>query len=85
MLKQLQINEGGVSGTSIAAALKDMHERYFSIPTSLIKTLVLLTDGGDTYLETLQGQARDSEINSMVNSLGNPEQNHLRVFTIGMG
>lgn len=85
MIKQLQINEGGISGTSIAEALKKMHEEYFSTSTPLLKTLILLTDGGDTKLETMQGQARENEINAMVNQLGNPETNHLRVFTIGMG
>lgn len=85
MLKQLQINEGGISGTSIVEALRKMHEEYFTPPTPLLKTLILFSDGGDTRLETMQGQERENEINTMVNLLGNPEANHLRVFTIGMG
>lgn len=84
-IKQLQINEGGTPGTNIAEALKEIRERYYPVPTPLLKTVIMLTDGGDTYLETLQGPTRKQEIDLMLNLVGNAEQNHLRVFTIGLG
>jgi Ca-activated chloride channel family protein len=85
MIKQLRINEGGEPGTSISGALKDMQERYYATPTPLLKTLIILSDGGDTYLETLQGAARDREIDLMLELIGDPERNHLRIYTIGLG
>lgn len=85
MIKQLRINEGGEPGTSISGALKEMQEHYYATPTPLLKTLIILSDGGDTYLETLQGAARDREIDLMLEFLGDPERNHLRVYTIGLG
>ena len=85
MIKQLHINEGGEPGTSISGALKEMQERYYATPTPLLKTLIMLTDGGDTYLETLQGAARDREIDLMLELISDPEHNHLRIYTIGLG
>lgn len=85
MIKKLRINEGGEPGTNISSALKDMQERYYSVPTPLLKTLIILTDGGDTYLETLQGAAREQQIDFILDYIGNAERNHLRIYTVGLG
>lgn len=85
MLRGVKINEGDVTGTDIVAALAKMRDTYWTKPSSMLKTLILLTDGGDTYLETLSESDKQSQIDGILNFLGDPEAEHLRVFTVGMG
>jgi Ca-activated chloride channel homolog len=85
MLRQLKINEGETSGTDIYQAMAEMRNRYFAIPSPTLKTLVLLSDGGDTHLESLSGSAREKALAAIVNTVDGAAERHLRVFTIGLG
>lgn len=85
MLKQMHINEGDVAGTNIVDALSEIRKKYLSAPSPKSKTLILLTDGGDTSIESLEGEARERAIDSVAHLLGNAEALQLRVFTIGVG
>ena len=85
MLRQMQINEGEIAGTNLVEAIADMRDFYFSTPTPKLKTLILLTDGGDTQLEELTGQERRNQVAAILNLIGNADIHQLRVFTIGMG
>ncbi|NGX41907.1 MAG: hypothetical protein K940chlam7_00181 [Chlamydiae bacterium] len=85
MLRQMHINEGELAGTNIVEALADMRDSHLAKITPKQKTLVILTDGGDTQLEELTGQERENQINAILNLVGGAEENQLRVFTIGMG
>lgn len=85
VLRELKINEGGTSGTDLQTALSDMRHTYFSEPTETLKTLILLTDGGDTEMESLSGEAWQSRINAILDPIKDAANNHLRVFTIGLG
>lgn len=85
MLRDLSINEGGTPGTSIIHALASMKNLYFLTMTPIKKTLILISDGGDTEIESLEGVARENKIHEMLNPLQDAAKNHLQVITIGMG
>lgn len=85
LLKQMQINEGGVPGTSLQGVLKEVQDHFLSNPTRILKTVIILSDGGDTQLEALQGQQRESALEEMLKLIDHPEKSHLRIFTIGVG
>jgi len=85
MMRQIQINEGGVPGTDFVTALTKMRKDFFSQEGAKLKTLVLLSDGGDTYLETLSEDVRKQQIDNIANLIGNAENENLRVFTVGIG
>jgi Ca-activated chloride channel family protein len=85
MLHDLHINEGDMAGTNIVNALAEMRRQYFSQPSPKLKTLILLSDGGDTQIESLSGAERQKAINGMLNLVSNGEQLNLRTYTIGIG
>lgn len=85
MIKGIKINEGDTSGTDILQALQYLKNEYFSVPTSKLKTLIILSDGGDTKLESLHSTEKEERIHAMLAELGNAQENNLRVYTIGMG
>jgi Ca-activated chloride channel family protein len=85
MLQNTEINQGGIPGTDLFAALSSMREKYFSVPSPKLKTLILLSDGGDTTLEELEDNARQLAIDNLGNMVADAEKMHLRVFTIGVG
>ncbi len=84
MLAQISINEGGNEGTDFVEALTGIRKHYF-IPDQKLKTLIIFSDGGDTYLETLQGQERQKEIDAIANLVSDAASVHMRVYTIGLG
>lgn len=84
MIRQVQINEGDIPGTDLEAALKDWKEATPSTVPAL-RTLILLSDGGDTQLESETGAQRQQRIQTILAQLGDPVKEHLRVFTIGIG
>jgi Ca-activated chloride channel family protein len=84
MAKQLKINEGGIPGTNILKALKTIRERYFSSPTDIKKTLVLITDGQDTEVE-FGGSEKQKITDEIISLVADAEKNHLSVITVGMG
>lgn len=85
MLRQLQINEGGSTGTDLGMALTQLNQFYFIEPTPDQKTLILLSDGGDNHLENLQGEKRIGEIDHLVNIITPNIESPLRILTIGLG
>lgn len=85
MLRHVEINEGDLAGTNVTEAISDMRDEYFSKISSKFKTLIVLTDGGDTDLEDIQGSEREAYIQNILTLLSRAEENHLRVYTIGMG
>lgn len=85
MLADVAINEGGSGGTNLVEAVSAMRQRYFAKPAPLMKTLIVLSDGGDTAIESLQGSGRTQAIDSLAALVNNSEQLQLRVFTIGFG
>lgn len=85
MLRQIQINEGETAGTSLLAALSDVRKQYFAVATPRLKTLIILSDGDDTYVGSLQGEARQNAIESIANLVEDANTQNLRVFAVGIG
>ena len=85
MNRQIQVNEGDIPGTNISAALEYLQETYFSEFNNKQKTLVILSDGGDTRIESLQGTEKEQAINQLLELLGYPKALNLRIFTVGLG
>lgn len=85
MARQIKINEGDVPGTSLTNALQEIRNKYFNTGDTRLKTLILLTDGGDTTIESLEGPQKEQAIENLLKLFDNAEKNHLRVYTVGMG
>lgn len=85
VLRDMNINEGDLAGTNVVEALSDMREEYFTEITPKLKTLVLITDGGDTQLEEMEGEARSKQIEMLLSVIPDVQEHQLRIFTIGMG
>ncbi|MBS4167146.1 Uncharacterized protein NEOC65_002252 [Neochlamydia sp. AcF65] len=83
MLHHLAINEGDVSGTDLKDMLRYLHEHYLASLTSSIKTIIIISDGGDNRLEELAGSARLNYIKELEASLGALQET--RIYTIGVG
>lgn len=85
MLRQANINEGGIAGTDITNALTEIKQQFFPTPSPIIKTIILISDGGDTHIESLQGTEKTKAIQQLLIPLQNASKNYLRVITIGVG
>lgn len=85
MLRGISINEGGLTGTDFLNSLSTVEDKHFKPSTNKLTTLIILSDGGDTLLETLNGEQRFLRINQILKTLGDPSKLNLRVFTIGIG
>lgn len=85
VLRDMEINEGDLAGTNLVEALSDMRDAYFSEQSPKMKTLVLITEGGDTELEEMKGESRNSQIEMLLSLIPDAEKYQLRIFTIGMG
>lgn len=84
-IKELHINEGDVGGTRLAPVLAALQQQAFPEPSPKRYTVIMLTDGGDTQLEALKGTAQEQERQAILNAIPNPQQLHVRLFTIGLG
>lgn len=85
MLKNLAINEGGVGGTDIHQALKTVMEDYPAQSNRKLKTFIILSDGEDIRYEDLPEQERKQMKQAFIDTIGNPTERNLQLFTIGMG
>lgn len=85
MTRRADVNEGDVAGTDFLEALEFVKERHFRGGESILKTLVLLSDGGDTRLEARSGERREQELQAILSALGESEKENFRLFTVGMG
>jgi len=85
VLRDMDINEGDIAGTNMIEALSDMRDAYFSKQSPKLKTLVVITDGEDTELAEMQGNARDAQEEMILSLIPNAADHQLRVFTVGMG
>lgn len=85
MLANIGFNEPDVAGTNLLNALEVVKEKHFPARQDKLVTLVVLTDGGDTRLETLSGEGRAKEIEAISSRIAGAEGLNLRVFTVGLG
>lgn len=84
-IKELQVNQGDVGGTRLAPVLKALKQQVFPQPSPKRYTVVLLSDGGDTLLETLTRTAQEQEREAILTAISDPQQLHVSLFTIGVG
>ena len=85
MLRQVQINEGGVGGTDYLESLKTLREKYLLKPPAQLKTIILLSDGGDTSYEAAQGEARQERLNAILSLAAPLKGSDLRIYSIAIG
>lgn len=81
-IKDLHINEGGTRFVPVLSALK---KEAFPEISSNYYTMIMLTDGGDTQLEALKGEAQEREKQAILAAIPNPQQLHVRLLTVGLG
>ena len=85
MINDLHIDQGDVGGTCFASVLTALKQQAFPEPALKRYTIFMLTDGGDTQLEALTGSAKEQEKEAILNALPDPQQFHIKLFTIGLG
>lgn len=84
-IKDLAINTGDIGGTRLAPVLTTLREQMFATSSAKYYTVLLFSDGGDTALEQLQGEAKEREREAILNALPNANRAHFRLFSIGLG
>ena len=84
VLRQIQINEGGSAGTHLLDTLKTVYDTVLKPSSARLKTLVLFSDGEDTLLEADPSQAHQKQ-EQLTEWLTHAKEDHLRLFTVGMG
>ena len=81
----LHLDEGDIGGTQFRPVLHALEQDAFAMPSLKHYTVILLSDGGDTQLEPLKGEARKKEVKEILNAMSDPKKLHLHLHTIGIG
>lgn len=82
MLRQVQINEGETAGTDIGQAVKEVLKNPVTASVTSPKTLVLLSDGGDTEIEFSKNESRKEELLRAVKDIADQRY---QVMVVGLG
>ncbi|MEC7839241.1 MAG: VWA domain-containing protein [Chlamydiota bacterium] len=85
VLRNTDINDSGVPGTDLRMAIEAMAKDYLSQSNEKLKTVILLSDGGDIAYETSADDEKNERINYIIDALGDSKKNNLRVITVGVG
>lgn len=85
MARNIQVNEGDSAGTDLLEALELIGKKHFATASQKENVLILLSDGGDTYLESLQGDERKNQTALLVDKVRKFQDKNIKVFTIGLG
>ncbi|MCP4694429.1 MAG: VWA domain-containing protein [Desulfobacterales bacterium] len=86
VLELVTINDNDFAGTRFTPALEEIFDRQFDFSENKHKELIIITDGGDTDLEGLEGEdktAFENNIHALVRQAH--EENDIRVHVIGLG
>lgn len=87
MLRKVRINQGEVAGTDLLQAFHFLKKEHPPDREGKGRvTAILLTDGGDTYLESLEGEKKEEQyrvITSQMTQFASSPQR--RFFCIGLG
>ena len=81
MLRDVEVNSTGITGTDLKEALRVMYAKFWAHPASRKVTVILVSDGGDTAVEDLKGSARQKGIDQITAEL----HRHGTVDVIGVG
>lgn len=85
MLREVEINEGETAGTDIRQALETVRQNSFSKSAPKPKTLILLSDGGDTAYESAEGAVQQTLLDQIIEPLADAIDQHLHVQVVGIG
>lgn len=83
--RNVHVNEGDVAGTDLLEALEFIGKKHFSNANQKQNVLILLSDGGDTYLETLEGKERKNQVSILLDKIRQYQDKKIKVFTVGLG
>lgn len=85
MNKHVKLNEGEIGGTDFVFVLQKLSEQLKKKPLGLMKTLIVLTDGGDAPYETLQGEEREKRKEEILKLAAELELLNVHLIIVGMG
>jgi len=86
MLASVTINDNDYAGTKLSVALQEIIDRQFDFSDNKFKDLIVITDGGDTDLEGLDGADRQAFAKSIYGLAAKARQEKgIRIHTIGLG
>lgn len=80
MLRQIQIDEGNIAGTDLAAALKNVAAKASKMPV-----LIVLSDGGDTQFESSQGIEKKRREEAIISEVVHAAEAGVKIYVIGLG
>jgi Ca-activated chloride channel homolog len=85
LLPHVKINEGDVAGTDFFALIDKLATKHRAFPNKRV-TLVLLSDGGDTYLESLgEGDAKNKQVDILFKKVDAIASEYFTLYTVGLG
>lgn len=85
MLDQISINPDDSTGTDYIAVLAELRNRLGNIPATVLKTLVIFTDGGDTAIQTAGDGEKKVLTTSLLTVINDFLKLNGRTFTVGIG
>ncbi len=86
VLQSVVINDNDYGGTQFKPSLEEVLLKQFDFSENKQKDLIIITDGGDTQLEGLTGDAKKSLENEIYDLVKNAnEKNDIRIHAIGIG
>lgn len=85
MISHLHINDTGIAGTDLARILQQMQNAIKEESPQKVKTILLFSDGGDTLLDTLNGDKKTEREKAILKQIGDPNALKLEIYTIGIG
>ncbi|WP_226987361.1 MULTISPECIES: VWA domain-containing protein [Parachlamydia] len=83
MIRDLQINEGNVTGTSLINAVKAIQKEISELPQDRKLVAVLLSDGEDT--ENISAEEKAKNLRVLLDDLKTKFKDRLTIYTIGIG
>lgn len=85
-LKHIVINEGDIAGTDFEKTAQFIKEHFIDHhENSLHRTIILLSDGGDTILESLFGKQQLLREETITKPLQQAANNNVTLITVGVG
>lgn len=85
LLKQVDINYGDAAGTDYMEVLARLRSEELIVHPSKKKTVILLSDGGDTQLEEAEEGTKKKEAAPILKQVGSADQYHFIFDCIGIG
>lgn len=85
ILRSIESDEEGVSGTDLREALSQIMKDYPAKPDEKLKTLIIFSDGEDILYEEETVEEKKKHEKEILSLIGDPQEKNLRIYTIGMG